>query len=377
MKINVTRRSDIPVSRRVRQLGGMFDVPVEERAGAPITWKGDLPIEDEPWQVGLIVGPSGCGKTTLASELFGEPRALTWDSSRAVIDDFDESLTMEQITSVCQAVGFNTIPAWMRPYGVLSNGERFRVELARLLVEGDGLIVCDEFTSVVDRQVARIGSHAVQRYIRRREGRQFVAVSCHHDIIDWLQPDWIFEPDTMTYTRRRLVRRPSLDAVIAQVPHSTWQRFAPYHYMSASLHNAARCFALIVDDQPVSFAGLLYRHHPRVDDIVGVSRVVTLPDWQGLGLAMILIDTLGAAYRAIGMRLHNYPAHPSFIRSHDRSPHWSLEQRPGRPQGRLGKSAKARMGTRLCATFRYAGEAMPLDDARQLLAGASFGRSLR
>ena len=39
----------------------------------------------------------------------------------------------------------------------------------------------DEFTSVVDRQVAQIGAHAIQKYVRKH-GRQFVAVSCHYDI---------------------------------------------------------------------------------------------------------------------------------------------------------------------------------------------------
>ena len=88
------------------------------------------------------------------------------------------------------AVGFNTIPAWLRPYGVLSNGEKFRVDLARRLLEGGDLIAVDEFTSVVDRQVAKIGSHAVQKWARGK-GRQFVAATCHYDLEDWLQPDWV------------------------------------------------------------------------------------------------------------------------------------------------------------------------------------------
>jgi hypothetical protein len=118
-----------------------------------------------------------------------------------VIDDFAGTLSMEQVSSACQAVGFNTIPAWLRPFYVLSNGERFRVELARRLLELSDPIVVDEFTSVVDRQVAQIGAHAVQKYVRRNK-RKFVAVSCHYDIVDWLQPDWIFEPATMHFARK-------------------------------------------------------------------------------------------------------------------------------------------------------------------------------
>ena len=46
----------------------------------------------------------------------------------------------------------------------------------------------------------------------------------------------------------------------------------------------------------------------KTKDVVACSRLVTLPDWQGLGLAMNLIDHLGALYRATGKRVHTYPA---------------------------------------------------------------------
>ena len=118
---------------------------------------------------------------------------MTWDAD-SVVDDFDKSYSIDDITAICQAVGFNTIPSWMKPYAVLSTGERFRVEMARQLLEGGDLIVVDEFTSVVDRQVAQIGAHAVQKYVRKSPGKQFVAATCHYDVIDWLQPDWMLEP---------------------------------------------------------------------------------------------------------------------------------------------------------------------------------------
>lgn len=71
---------------------------------------------------------------------------------------------------------------------MLSNGEKFRVEMAWLLLEGGEQIIADEFTSVVDLQVAQIRSHAAQRFVRRH-ARRFVAVTCHYDVVEWLQPD--------------------------------------------------------------------------------------------------------------------------------------------------------------------------------------------
>ena len=70
-----------------------------------------------------------------------------------------------------------------------------RVDLARALLEKD--FVCfDEFTSVVDRQVAQTSCLAVSKAVRKLN-KKFVAVSCHYDILEWLQPDWVFDANTM------------------------------------------------------------------------------------------------------------------------------------------------------------------------------------
>ncbi len=384
--------SEVSRSGRVQQLEAMFDVPASQRS--ELHWKLSVPIEDKPWEVGLIVGPSGAGKSTLARHLFGESvdRALRWPG-KSVIDDFSKSKTMDEIAKICQAVGFNTIPAWLRPFKVLSTGERFRVELGRRMLEHPDPIVVDEFSSVVDRQVAKICSHAVQKWVRRNH-RQFVAVTCHYDVVDWLQPDWICEPAASTFNWRSVQPRPQLNVEISRVHHSAWRLFAPFHYLTARLHRAARCYMAFVEGQPASFAGVLFRPHPRADDLMGVSRLVTLPDWQGLGIAFRLLDTLGAAYKAIGRRLHMYPAHPALIRSMDRSDAWAMIRRPASFLA-LGKNSRLRkpltaaqlykrigqwdmhrgqrenvppMSMRPCATFRYVGPKMDQTEAARFIA---------
>jgi GNAT superfamily N-acetyltransferase len=298
-----------------------------------------------------------------------------------VVDEFDKKLSMEVITATCSAVGFNTVPSWMKPFHVLSNGEKFRVELARRLIEGGELVAVDEFTSVVDRQVAKIASHAVQKFVRKRKGQKFVAITCHYDVLDWLQPDWVYDPSTGQYAGRSLRRRPELDVVISQVSRSAWPIFAAYHYMSRNLHKGARCYGLWLEGKLTAFCGVLYRPTPGnvrnkfSRKIWGVSRVVTLPDYQGLGLAFVLIETLGAAYRGIGCHFHSYPAHPSFAHSHDRSANWQMRKRPGvfsttptkASSWMVGRKPESRIGGRPCAVFRYVGPAMPEAQARVLI----------
>jgi ABC-type Mn2+/Zn2+ transport system ATPase subunit len=325
-----------------------------------LRWQHNLPLENKPWAVGMIVGPSGCGKSTIARALWGElvDQPVEWKSASCV-DDFAASLSMDEIAKVCQAVGFNTIPAWLRPFDVLSNGEKFRANLARRLVSGGDLIVVDEFTSVVDRRVAQIGSHAVQRFIRRSGDRRFVAVTCHYDVEEWLQPDWIFDPSDGKFRWRSVQPRPDIEVEIRRVHHREWARFAPFHYLTSSLNISAACFVLYIDGSPASFAAVLPRPTRGIKGrvvIVGMSRAVTLPDFQGLGLSFVLVDKIASAYKSTGLRFRHYPSHPGFVRGCDRSPRWAMIKRPGKFSAPSSKTAKiGGQSGRPCAVFEWAG----------------------
>ena len=373
-KFKLSVSTTVKRSSRTAQLEGMFDVPLTKELSR--TWEVDIPIEKLDWSVGLIVGPSGCGKSLIAKRMFGDlvDVPLTWPR-KAVVDAFDRKLSMEQIALACSAVGFNTITSWMKPFAVLSNGEQFRVAMARRLLEGGALVVVDEFTSVVDRQVAKIASHAVQKFVRRSEKKQrFVALSCHYDIIEWLRPDWIYDPSKRKFARGCLQQRPKIRVTVGPVVYAAWQMFAPYHYLTAELHRAARCWGLWVDGVMATFIGCLTRPLKKTGQqrnpygIMGCSRVVTLPDFQGLGLAFVLSDFVGSVYTALRKQVHIYPAHPSLVRGFDRSPLWSLRKRPGVFSARKGiRSHFVRQGGRPCAVFRYQGPAMSRSAALRLL----------
>lgn len=366
--VDLVVQTELVRSARVKQLSGMFDVPASEMVKHE--WKGELPIDERDWNIGLIVGPSGAGKSSVARQLFGEQPPLTWGAP-SVCDDFDKRFGIQEIAETCSAVGFNTIPSWMKPYSVLSTGEKFRVELARQLLEGGELVVIDEFTSVVDRQVAHIGSHALQKNVRKR-GKKFVAVSCHYDIVDWLQPDWMLEPATMTFQWRLLRRKPALNVEIARVDHSAWKLFAPFHYLTMDLHRSAACYVMFVNGVPAAFQGILHRPHAKAKNIKGSSRGVTLPDYQGLGLIFVMVDTLGAAHKAIGNRFRVYPAHPSLVRSFDRSDKWTMTKEPGTYSPASGDTSSigGGFGGRPNSVFEYVGPAMAsAAEARALIDG--------
>lgn len=177
---------------RCKALIGQYDLENNESIQE---FKGNYKLP-EKWNIGLIVGNSGSGKTSIAKNVFGDFDFCDWNNE-PLIDNFNKNKSMEEITYALGSVGFNSVPYWLKPFNVLSNGEKSRVELARMALEKD-FVVYDEFTSLVDRDVAKSMSNSVQKLFRKLD-KQLVAVTCHHDVLDWLQPDWVYDTDEKKY----------------------------------------------------------------------------------------------------------------------------------------------------------------------------------
>ena len=167
-----------------------------------------MPLEDFDWQVGVIVGRSGSGKTSIAKQLFSEAyiRGLNIQH-KCVLDDFPEGLETGEITKTLCSVGFASPPDWLKSYDCLSQGEKMRVDIARALCLDTPLAVFDEFTSVVDREIAKVSAFAISKAVRR-SSKKFIAVTCHYDVDDWLEPDWVFSTDTIEFSRKKEAGRP-------------------------------------------------------------------------------------------------------------------------------------------------------------------------
>ena len=181
-------------------------------------FKGSLPIEENDWQVGVIVGRSGSGKTSIAKQLFPEAYIRGFDySHKCVLDDFPEELETGEITRALCSVGFASPPDWLKSYDCLSQGEKMRVDIARALCLDKPIIVFDEFTSVVDREIAKVSAYAISKAVRRSK-KQFVAVTCHYDVVDWLEPDWVFCTDTMEFVKKKERAQQLTSRFIGAVP---------------------------------------------------------------------------------------------------------------------------------------------------------------
>lgn len=348
------------------QLRGVFDLP--ESTSSRAEWNVDLPLEERDWHIGLIVGPSGCGKSTIAQHLWPKEIAAqhAWDETRSVVDSFPDGMGIKEITGLLSAVGFSSPPSWLRPFGRLSNGEQFRVSVARTLAEQPELAVIDEFTSVVDRTVAQIGSAAVASTVRRR-GQRLIAVTCHQDVEAWLTPDWVYEPAINDFRWGCLQRRPEIGLQIGRVPSAAWELFRKHHYLNTSLNRSAVCFGAFYGGRMVAFAGWL--PIPRYAGRRRVTRVVCLPDYQGVGIGNALVTATARMWRGLGVRPSITSSHPAVIRGYNRAPDWAMFRTPQRspPRGRNSKLHVMNATRRLVASFEFVGEAMTHSEAEALL----------
>lgn len=348
-RVDVVRTSPIVETFRVAKVQGQFDLP--RRGESQFELHTDVPIDERDWTVGLITGASGTGKSTVADTLWpgsvirqGEQQ---WEAA-SLVDDFPDGMTPTEIGALLTAVGFSSIPAWLRPYVALSTGQQFRADLARALSAptGELPVVFDEFTSTVDRVVAKAASTAVGKYVRRQSQR-FVAVTCHSDVADWLQPDWILNTDTGEFTWRSVQPRPDVPVRIVEshdLGTRYWPMFREHHYMSGDLARAARKFLAYVtldgEERLAGFASVL--------PVMGHKgwrrghRHVVLPDFQGIGLGNRMIETVAQTlWERERLRYREVTSAPGFVAHRRRHPEmWRLASGPGMNSAASKKSTR-------------------------------------
>lgn len=382
--INALVSAPIHKTFRVDQVAGMFDLKLTKTASAE--FHAEVPAADEDWQIGIIVGPSGSGKTTMARKAFGADlcAAQPWPEDKAVIDGFGEQ-PIKDIVHTLTSVGFSSPPSWVKPYAVLSNGEKFRCDLARALLADRPLIAYDEFTSVVDRTVAKIGSAAVSKAIRKgRIARKFVAVTCHYDIVDWLEPDWVLDMASGRLARGRL-RRPEIKLEIAPIHRCAWVLFRRHHYLNTEISVGARCFCAFIDEEPVAFSAWIHSMtRKRQAGDMREHRTVVLPDYQGVGIGNRLSEFCASIWSGVGGRASSCTSHPAMIAYRSASPVWH-RHRLGMvsPIGRNSFFIKtsrtgrydATAANRVTGGFRYVGPPMPREQAEAFV-GADRNRVL-
>lgn len=353
---NVSLESEVAKSFRCVKAANSLDINSEEKSKHNLSITADL---GSNYNIGLIVGASGSGKTTLAKNIFGDDcfKELL-DLSLPIIDQLPKELNYDQCAALLSGVGLTSVPCWIRPAYTLSNGQRARAEACLQMIEQSAVI--DEWTSVVDRNVGKVMSFSIQKHARKMK-KQIVLCSCHYDVIEWLNPDWIIDCNKQEFIDRRSMvgtfkRTDQLRLDVRAVSKNTWPFFSKYHYLSSRLPTGKIYNYGLFRGQDqigyICYAAYIIGKH----DIFFPNRCVIHPDYAGLGLGIKLISETSKLMVQKGYKIMlkgtSIPVYKSLLKD----PLWRFKKisRPIK-QGKSGykSTKKARKNTIRTKTTTY------------------------
>lgn len=282
-------------------------------------------LEDLDFNILCIVGASGSGKSTF-SKYFGEEEKLEYDNNKSIISHFNNP---DEATEKLLAVGLSSIPTWCKPRNVLSVGEGFRIDLARRLKDN---CVIDEFTSTVDRNVALSCASSISKYIRKKQLKKCVFVSCHKDFIDVLCPDYVIDLDeeALFDTRGLPRRRFEISIYSRDDKEEVWKLFRQYHYLSADLNKASNVYVAMLDNEAIGFCAILPQPHAYCTNGYRIHRLVIKPDYQGLGLGMKFLEFMSEYYNSLDKVMYIRTTHVKLINALKKSDNWTLTSKEGK-----------------------------------------------
>jgi energy-coupling factor transporter ATP-binding protein EcfA2 len=337
-----------------------FDIQNKEETSVSIPMNlGEAKNFD--WNIGVILGGSGSGKTTILKKI-GNVKKVNFNGEKPLISNFDW-LAPKDATLVLTSMGLSSVPTWLRPFHTLSNGEQYRATLAYLVASAEKgeVILVDEYTSVVDRDVAKAMSFALQKYIRR-ENKRIIVASCHYDILEWLMPDWTCSPQKGGVLERGdwlRQGRPQIKLQISRVESETWDFFKKYHYLTEDLNKSAQCILFEWNEKPIGICCVLNTPRKGMGEAMAISRIVILPDYQGLGLGSKLSSFIGGVYRHRGNRMFIKTVNPALGIKFNNSNDWRGTTFNGKKAPHVNLDAKAKNRfDRISYCHEYIGESI-------------------
>ena len=302
----------------------------------------DIPKE---YNLGVIYGSSGSGKSTLL-EGFGTEEKIQWNDNQSVVSHFNNT---DDAIERLSAVGLNSIPTWGKPRKVLSTGEGFRADMARKLKDN---AVIDEFTSVVNRETAKSCSVALSKHIKKRDLKNIVLATCHDDILEWLDPDWVYNTDTREISRGSL-RQPDIHLEILPCSYKAWSLFSRHHYLSEDINKSSRCWICTWNGIAVGFVSALPQPSGTMKNAWRGHRTVVLPDFQGMGIGVRISEAVGEVLLENGCRYFSKTIHPKMGAYRENSSKWKPTSKNRKIRRDYGEHSNFAWETRKIASFSH------------------------
>lgn len=150
--------------------------------------------------------------------------------------------------------------------------------------------------------------------------------------------------------------RPEITLTVQRVESNVWEMFKKHHYMTQSMSKSAKCFLFCWNDQPVGFFSILNQTFRgcNKNDHRG-SRLVVLPQFQGLGFSKQILDFVAGIIKAKGGTLYTKEKHDKLANYQFNSPKWQPSTYNNKKHHAVDPNAKNRF-SRISYCFKYVGE---------------------
>lgn len=192
--INKSFSSRVERTSRVLEVAEAFGLGLEEKE---FTIYDNLEVEINQGDVVYITGQSGSGKSLILRELsrqmWDEPHRLSVCDidniemkDEPIIDQLGKDLN--DAVRLLSLAGLNDAYLFVRKPSELSDGQRYRFRLAKVIESGACVWVADEFTGILDRVTARVVAHNLQR-VARKAGATVIVATTHMDLEEDLKPN--------------------------------------------------------------------------------------------------------------------------------------------------------------------------------------------
>jgi ABC-type ATPase with predicted acetyltransferase domain len=191
-----------------------------------------LRIKASPGNIIFVAGPSGTGKSLILKALdpeysspyvnliFEQPPTTyraEWlravDSDLPLIEYFSRRWGMEQSINALNQAGLSEAFVYLKPYGLLSRGQRYRAQLAQLILGDSDVWLIDEFCADLDPLTASIVARNLRNLVIKYRRVAFVAAANHNHYLSALRPTKVIklasvsDPEIISYADFRAINR--------------------------------------------------------------------------------------------------------------------------------------------------------------------------
>ena len=311
---DISFKTQAPLTERTIDVAEAFGIGVDEEH-EHVLYR-DFELKLAMGDVVYITGDSGSGKSVLLKAIkddLGDEAAymdeLDAPKDASIIDtvggSFSEGLMLLSM------VGLNDAYLFLRRYGELSDGQRYRYRIARLIDQGKQYWLCDEFCSTLDRTTAKIVSYSLQKHARRT-GATLIVATTHKDLALDLNPSvhivkgWGREKE-IKYTSNPTPRPCNVtkDATIRESTRDEYMQLGYLHYRDHKPPVPYKFYALDINNDLAGVIAYSYSpvmakgrkkaigYAPKLDELnrdwTTISRVIVHPKYRGTGLGSKLV----------------------------------------------------------------------------------------